>query len=231
MNPIRQELLRRRGLHRAGAFESSRLYVPGDDASRIDWRLTARTREIHVRQRARDVPLWFSELVDRSASMLAGRGRSLSQAAAEAVRVWHDAMSSDDRFIELAPAASFQASLDNAARLPFGTCLLVIGDFLDVDTVAAAFMRLCRRLDCTVLVARDPWRDALPLAGFVYVADLETRKTQRYFIGKRERSRYHQHAALREAQVLSEVRAASCRAGLLNEGDGARSLRQVFGLA
>lgn len=231
MNPIRRELLRRRRLHRSGEFEFARAYVPGDDASRIDWRLTARTGAIHVRERSRDVPLCWSELIDRSRSMLAGRVRSLARSAAKAAELWRGALSADDRFIELRPTQSFPLSLENAADLPLGTCVLVIGDFLDVDNIADILMPLTRRLDCTVLMARDPWHADLPLYGFVRVADLETKRAQEYCIGAGERARYRRYVAIRETQVFSELRRAGCRVGQLDEADGALSLRRVFGFA
>ena len=50
----------------------SRLYQPGDDVRRIDWNITARTRETHVREQIadRDLTAWL--VVDVSASMQFG---------------------------------------------------------------------------------------------------------------------------------------------------------------
>lgn len=50
----------------------SRLYQPGDDVRRIDWNITARTRETHVREQIadRDLTAWL--VVDASATMLFG---------------------------------------------------------------------------------------------------------------------------------------------------------------
>jgi uncharacterized protein (DUF58 family) len=47
----------------------SRLYQPGDDPRRIDWNVTARTREVHVRDQIadRDLEAWL--VVDVSAAM------------------------------------------------------------------------------------------------------------------------------------------------------------------
>jgi len=47
----------------------SRLYQPGDDVRRIDWNITARTRETHVREQIadRDLTAWL--VVDASATM------------------------------------------------------------------------------------------------------------------------------------------------------------------
>jgi len=50
----------------------SRLYQPGDDVRRIDWNITARTRETHVREQVadRDLTAWL--VVDVSATMQFG---------------------------------------------------------------------------------------------------------------------------------------------------------------
>ncbi|MDP9465262.1 MAG: DUF58 domain-containing protein [Actinomycetota bacterium] len=54
----------------------SRLYQPGDDVRRIDWNVTARTRELHVRDQIadRDLEAWI--VVDVSAAMHFGTQRS-----------------------------------------------------------------------------------------------------------------------------------------------------------
>lgn len=230
MNPIRRELQRRRNLYRCAQFESTRIYVAGDDASRIDWRVTARTGAFHVRERARDVPLQWSAVIDRSGSMLAGRVRPLKQSAAEAEAAWRASLEGDDRWIAVRNTDTFHIALRNAARLPAGTCVLVVSDFLDVENIGSVFGALGRRLDCTVLLAADPWRGELPLHGFVRVADLESHTSRRYFIGRCERARYRRSVAERETQMLTELRATGCRTGFLIESDGALSLRQVFGM-
>jgi uncharacterized protein (DUF58 family) len=50
----------------------ARLYQPGDDVRRIDWNITARTRETHVREQIadRDLTAWL--VVDASATMQFG---------------------------------------------------------------------------------------------------------------------------------------------------------------
>ncbi len=54
----------------------SRRYEPGDDVRRIDWNLTARTQEVHVRDQIadRDLTAWL--IVDASASMRFGTTRT-----------------------------------------------------------------------------------------------------------------------------------------------------------
>lgn len=53
----------------------SRLYQPGDDVRRIDWNVTARTQQTHVREQIadRDLEAWL--VVDASASMRFGTVR------------------------------------------------------------------------------------------------------------------------------------------------------------
>lgn len=65
----------------------SRLYQPGDDVRRIDWNITARTRETHVREQIadRDLTAWL--VVDASAAMRFGtvaddKARTATAAAA-----------------------------------------------------------------------------------------------------------------------------------------------------
>ncbi len=73
--------LRGRGLN----FEELRAYLPGDDIRTLDWKVTARTREPHVRvyTEERDRSVWL--LVDQRISMFFGsRVKMKSTAAAEA---------------------------------------------------------------------------------------------------------------------------------------------------
>lgn len=72
--------LRGRGLN----FEELRNYLPGDDTRNIDWKVTARTREPHVRvyTEEKDRTVWL--LVDQRISMFFGsRERMKSVTAAE----------------------------------------------------------------------------------------------------------------------------------------------------
>ena len=73
--------LRGRGLN----FEEIRRYLPGDDIRNMDWRVTARTRQPHVRvyTEERDRPVLL--VVDQRQSMFFGSRRAMkSVAAAEA---------------------------------------------------------------------------------------------------------------------------------------------------
>lgn len=76
--------LRGRGLN----FEELRNYLPGDDTRNIDWKVTARTREPHVRiyTEEKDRTVWL--LVDQRISMFFGsRSKMKSVVAAEAAAI------------------------------------------------------------------------------------------------------------------------------------------------
>jgi uncharacterized protein (DUF58 family) len=79
--------LRGRGLN----FEELRYYLPGDDTRNIDWRVTARTGEPHVRvyTEEKDRAVWL--LVDQRLSMFFGsqeRMKSVVAAEAAALAAW-----------------------------------------------------------------------------------------------------------------------------------------------
>ena len=65
-------------------FDEVRPYVPGDDVRAIDWNVTARTGEAHVKRFVEERELTVMLLVDISASQEFGSGRrSKLEAAAE----------------------------------------------------------------------------------------------------------------------------------------------------
>jgi uncharacterized protein (DUF58 family) len=79
--------LRGRGLN----FEELRGYLPGDDIRNIDWKVTARTREAHVRvyTEERDRTVWL--LVDQRVSQFFGsreKMKSVIAAEAAALAAW-----------------------------------------------------------------------------------------------------------------------------------------------
>jgi len=87
--------LRGRGLN----FEELRNYLPGDDTRNIDWKVTARTREPHVRvyTEEKDRTVWL--LVDQRISMFFGsrwRMKSVVAAEAAAIAAWR-VLSQGDR--------------------------------------------------------------------------------------------------------------------------------------
>jgi uncharacterized protein (DUF58 family) len=79
--------LRGRGLN----FEELRNYLPGDDTRNIDWKVTARTREPHVRiyTEEKDRTVWL--LVDQRVNMFFGsktRMKSVVAAEVAAISAW-----------------------------------------------------------------------------------------------------------------------------------------------
>jgi len=86
------------------------------------------------------------------------------------------------------------------------------------------------RFDATLLLARDPWRDDLPLRGFVRLRDAEHASIRAVYVGRRERSRYRSATHAREASLQARFHAVGWRIGMLDERDGRASLLRAFGL-
>jgi uncharacterized protein (DUF58 family) len=232
-------------------FDRLRGYAEGDDPRRIDWSATARIGSLQTRVYLEETVLVLGALVDESASMKLGRKRALSAAADEAVRAWFGAAESTDRAgrivddrlvgdrratVDVRAAGPFdlRRSLELAVRvLPQGSSFLLITDGLDVTDaaeVADVLLRIGRRFDATVLLARDPWIDGLPLRGFVRLRDAESARTRRVFVGPRARERYRRATLERDTAIAEHFRRARWRIGTLEEADGAASLERVFGL-
>lgn len=253
---LRDALLRgRRRPHRFGAgspttyrgdgyeFVELRAYLPGDDVRRIDWAATARAGDLQTRVILEDVALTLAAVVDDSPSMRVGRREPLLSAAREAARTWFSVAMTGDRTLRVGSGELFAfernftrafdlaSALDTAlAALPRGAALLVAGDWHDLhERDTALLVQLAARLDCTALVARDPWYDALPLSGVVRLRGAEG-GTLRAFVGKRERERFAAAVRARERAIVSRLDAAGWRTGVLRESSGSRSLFEAFGV-
>lgn len=231
-------------------FDRLRGYELGDDPRYIDWSASARIGALQTRVYLEETVLVLGALVDESPSMRVGRKRALSAAADEAVRAWFGAAETTDRAgrivderlvgdrratVDVRAAGPFdlRRSLELAVRaLPQGSSFLLITDGLDVagDTFADVLLRIGRRFDATVLLARDPWIDGLPLRGFVRLRDAESGRTRRVFIGPRSRERYRRASVERDAAIRGAFERARWRIGTLDESDGTASLERVFGL-
>jgi len=235
VNCVRRAVVRTRFLARDMGSGGVREYAPGEDVRRIDWRASARSGSVQIRERDRSVSLTWGAIVDTSPSMRAGRDRSLGEAAGEIAQFWRACGKPGDRWIDVDPGGrcTLFRALDRAlCILPAHSALLVAGDFFDLPQVPGALLRaLARRLDCTALVARDPWCDTFPLAGFLALVDLETGEARRFFIGARERLRFQNEARLRERELLARLREAGWRAGSFSEEDGGRALLRAFGVS
>jgi hypothetical protein len=235
-------------------FVELRAYVPGDDVRRIDWAATARSGDLQTRVVLEDVALTLAAIVDTSPSMRVGRRRPLLEAAREALQSWFGAASGEDRCVRVEADAVTPPALqrrghralcvcaesrnfDTArtlrtarAALPRGTALLAIGDWYDLGPALGRDLAdLGARFDCTALIARDPWYDDLPLAGFVRLRGAEGGSLRAY-VGARERAAFHVAVRRREAALLGMFESANWRTGILSEADGTASLAAAFGL-
>ena len=235
-------------------FVELRAYVPGDDVRRIDWAATARSGELQTRVVLEDVALTLGAIVDESPSMCVGRRRPLLDAAREALESWFGAATGDDRCLRIdgegvTPRALQRGqhraltickrtgAFDTAravrtarAALPRGAALLAIGDWYELDDrLERDLADLGGRFDCTVLIARDPWFEGLPLGGIVRIRGAEGGRTRAY-VGERERRAFARAVRAREADLVRRFEAANWRTGVLVERDGALSLAAAFGL-
>lgn len=229
-------------------------YVEGDDPRRIDWAATARAGALQVRVLLDEHALCFGAIVDSSLSMRVGRKRSLDDAAQEALEAWADALGPEDRAVRIMPddvqaphltgAAAAARLRERAAPAPFDLtaalqlaataiprdgALLVISDFFE-EPHESLLREVAIRLDATALIARDPWRDGLPLHGFVRVRDAERAGAQTIFVGRAARRRFVDAVRRREERVVSTLASCGWRTGFIGEDDGAASLMAAFGI-
>ncbi|HET9392901.1 MAG TPA: DUF58 domain-containing protein [Candidatus Rubrimentiphilum sp.] len=236
MNAIRRALLRKRGIvPRQGDWAAPRAYCAGEDARDIDWRTTARTGRLFARERERDASLTWSAVLDGSGSMHVGRRRTLYASAFEAFQLWRGLLAPHDRWVDAAQTGelSLTAALEAALQhLPSATALLAVSDVYALGTLSSSLLHaVAHRFDCTVLIARDPWHEELPLRGFVTIVDAETAQTRACYIGPQERARYRDAVLACEAQVTRVLQAAGCRAGVLEERDALTAIMRAFDIA
>lgn len=255
MNAIRQALLRGKrrprntgtgspALYHGDGYEFVELreYVPGDDVRRIDWAATARSGALQTRVILEDVALTLAAILDTSRSMQSGRSLALAQSAEEIVDAWFGAASAGDRCLRVtandvdAPWAaresapfSLASALDVAAvALRRGAALLVVGDFFDLPADDDLLVLLGRRLDCTALIARDPWLDEMPIRGFARVRDSEVDAQAFIYFGKAERRRYADAVRARESGLVERFGRANWRTATFDEENGSAALLRAF---
>lgn len=237
-------------------FAELRAYVSGDDPRRIDWAASARAGMLQTRIMIEDSALVIAALIDGSPSMSVGRDESLADRARAAAAVWYGMCRSGDRALSVgsadvfeprgtrgaaaglacatlgptaAPAADFDAALAlAAATLPRGAALLAVGDMharVSAETLAA----LGGRCDCTFLLAADPWRNELPLRGFVRLRDVESDAVRRLYFDRGAARRYGDAVARQEDELRGRFARAAWRFGLL-VSDPQAALLEAFGL-
>jgi uncharacterized protein (DUF58 family) len=231
-------------------FAQLRGYVEGDDPRRIDWAASARVGGLQTRVFLEETSLVLAAFIDDSPSMRVGRKRRLRDAAEEAMRAWFGAAESEDRtqrIVDDRIVSGTRPALHASAAQPFdllrtlmfaahvvprGASLLALTDGYDLPAHGAAevLLRVAARCDATVLLARDPWHDGLPLRGLRRVRDAETGRARLLYFGRRERARYVEAVALREKKLTARFVNAGWRVGELDEADGRASLERAFGL-
>ena len=212
-------------------FVELRTYVPGDDTRRIDWAATARSGELQTRVVLEDVALTLATLVDDTPSMRVGRRRPLLDAAEDAVSSWFGAALAGDKCTRVPKDGDFDLPrMLRIARamLPRGAALLAISDWYDLhESIYDELAGIASRCDCTALVARDPWFDGLPLAGFVRMRGAEG-GSARLYIGAKERAAFLRAVREREARIVSQLEMLGWRTGILYEDDGSAGLLEAF---
>jgi uncharacterized protein (DUF58 family) len=231
-------------------FAQLRGYVEGDDPRRIDWAASARVGGLQTRVFLEETSLTLAALVDESASMRVGRTRRLSDAAVDALRAWYGVAESEDRGLRIVDdrvVSGLRPALHARAQVPFdlvrgltfaahvvprGASLLVLSDGFDLPAHGAheLLLRIGARCDATVLLARDPWHDGLPLRGFRRVRDAESGRSRVLYFDRRARAAYVRAVAEREGELSARFAAAGWRVGWLDAEDGRASLERAFGL-
>ena len=230
-------------------FAQLRGYIEGDDPRRIDWAASARIGEPQTRVYLEETALLLAAIVDESPSMRVGRERRLSDAADDALRAWFGAAENDDRtkrIVDERPIDDRRAAVHARAQKPFdllraldfalrvlprGASLLAIADAYDLDADDGdVLIRLGQRCDATILLARDPWHEGLPLHGLRRMRDAESGRTRLLYFGKRERERYVAAVQARALALHERFANAGWRVGTLEAPDGRASLEAAFGL-
>src|SRR6478735_781644 len=115
-------------------FDEVRPYVPGDDVRTIDWNVTARTGEPHVKRFHEERELTVMLLVDVSASQDFGSGRrSKLEAAVELSALL--ALSATEN-ADARRSTSISAALEFCRQvLPRRAVLFLISDFMDENYI------------------------------------------------------------------------------------------------
>jgi uncharacterized protein (DUF58 family) len=231
-------------------FAQLRAYVEGDDPRRIDWAASARVGGLQTRVFLEETSLALAAFVDDSRSMQVGRRRPLAAAASEALAAWFGAAERDDRthrIVDERVVSGSRAAIHARATAPFdllrtltfathvvprGASLLAIIDGYDLplDGTRERLGALAARCDATVLIARDPWHDGIPLRGLRRMRDAETGRTRLIAFDRRTRERFLQAVAARDKQLVAAFTDAGWRVGHLDEADGRASLERAFGL-
>jgi uncharacterized protein (DUF58 family) len=226
-------------------FAELRSYVEGDDPRRIDWAATARAGGLQTRVVFEDHALTLGAALERAIVIGLRPPHEHRTRRVECAALWYEAALDEDRcaragadgltFVrglrgrsaarlcsELREPAgsSFGAALHVAlAVLPRDAQLLLVSDFFELAALEPLLRACTARFSTLALLASDPWRDGLPLGGFVRLRDAESGRVRRWYVGKRERERYLTAVEERERAVLARLLECGANAALL-AGDG-----------
>jgi uncharacterized protein (DUF58 family) len=239
-------------------FAELRGYLEGDDPRRIDWAATARAGALQTRVVFEDHALVIAAALDASASMFVGRTRTNYELACDAAAAWYAVALDDDRCARIGaggvlffrtlrgraaahhcselrdpPGEAFERALQYAlAALPRDAQLLLVSDFFEFDALEGLARACAGRFETTALVVSDPWREGLPLGGFVRLRDAETGRTVRAYVDRRARTRFREAVVARERHVVERLVRCGARAALLDAHGGVeRALFEAFGVA
>jgi uncharacterized protein (DUF58 family) len=203
-----------------------RAYQPGDDVRRIDWNVTARLQETHVRDSIADRELETWMLVDASSSVAFGTAvcekRDLALAAVAATgfltaragnRVGAMTVGPQGASTPI-PARAGRVHLEAGMRRLAGTArrrglVVVVSDFLDPGAWPTALRALSLRHDVLCVELVDPVELALPDVGMLVLHDAETgEEIEVPTRDKAFRRRYEEAAADQRAHIAARVRSA-----------------------
>ena len=194
---VEQGVHGRRRMGAGDAFWQFRQYQPGDPASRIDWRQSARTDRLYLREReweaAESVWLWrdgspsmnwrsgpgLPLKAERGDVLLLALAALLLRAGERVALLGSDTLPSASRGalerMALVLGSTGPASLPALAPLPRHARLLLIGDFLQPLVAVEASLRPYaeRGVVGHLLMIADPAEETLPFPGRVRFEGLE----------------------------------------------------------
>jgi uncharacterized protein (DUF58 family) len=221
----------RRRVGQGDSFWQFRPYLPGDPASRIDWRETAKTDKPYIRENewdaAQSVWLW----ADRSPSMHWASSRTLPQkaerAALLALALAALLQRGGERVAALVPGhrpsagrqaldrlagtlAAETGSLPAVLPLPRHAELVLIGDFLGPldETRRLVSAYLDRGVDGHLVQLLDPAEETLPYAGRIRFEGLEGEASLLVSRADAIRERYQERLAEHRAGLGEIARSA-----------------------
>ena len=142
-------------LGRGSELAQVRPYVPGDDVRLIDWNVTARTREPHIRVQLAERVLVTWVVLDRTPSMEFGTAdrRKADVALGSALALGHAASSRGNRVGLVSIGSGSEAPLPpRQGRAGLVGMLLALGD---EDTGAGSAPELAPALELVAAVARQ----------------------------------------------------------------------------